>query len=466
MKILYIGGGFVGICSAAVSADSGHDTLVYDIDEKKISAYASFSKDKIEKFIFESGLPEMLARNRDRIKFTTDYKVVVNFLDEADAIFMCLPTPEKPNALGETNLDYYNTAAEKLAEHLTHRTNGEQKNYLVIVNKSTVPINMADETARILRARGVKNFGVVSNPEFLVEGKAVEGSVRPDRVVIGAGKEKDFAIMRQVYRRFVDSAGVKYIEVSPREAAAAKLLANYILFSRVVTTYDVVGRVCESFPDVSFENVRKVLTSEPRIGGWGFYDSVYAGGSCFIKDALSLAHQMETAGARASHVRTTLESNEFQRDFFFSRAESEAQFSWAQKKVAILGVAFKQDTNDVRHSPAFDIVKHLENADVKLIQVYDPAAMRSFREHYGKTDKVAYAENIEEAIAHTDVCLILTDWPQFKTVSDIILAVAKKGYLIMDGRRMLATEYEKLQTAGCDILAVGSPFLPGKNKSK
>jgi len=466
MKILYIGGGFVGICSAAVSADSGHDTLVYDIDEKKISAYASFSKDKIEKFIFESGLPEMLARNRDRIKFTTDYKVVVNFLDEADAIFMCLPTPEKPNALGETNLDYYNTAAEKLAEHLTHRTNGEQKNYLVIVNKSTVPINMADETARILRARGVKNFGVVSNPEFLVEGKAVEGSVRPDRVVIGADKEKDFAIMRQVYRRFVDSAGVKYIEVSPREAAAAKLLANYILFSRVVTTYDVVGRVCESFPDVSFENVRKVLTSEPRIGGWGFYDSVYAGGSCFIKDALSLAHQMETAGARASHVRTTLESNEFQRDFFFSRAESEAQFSWAGKKVAVLGVAFKQDTNDVRHSPAFDIVKHLENADVKLIQVYDPAAMRSFREHYGKTARVAYAENIEEAIAHTDACLILTDWPQFKTVSDIILAVAKKGYLIMDGRRMLATEYEKLQTAGCDILAVGSPFLPGKNKSK
>lgn len=464
MKILYIGGGFVGICSAVVSADSGHETLVYDIDEKKISAFASLNKDKIDKYVFESGLPEMLARNSDRIKFTTEYKTVVNFLDEVEAIFMCLPTPEKAGSLGETNLEYYNVAAEKLAEHLVRRGGGKQENYVVIVNKSTVPINMADETTRIMKAKGVKNFGVVSNPEFLVEGKAIEGSVRPDRVVIGADKEKDFIVMRQVYRRFVDSTAVKYIEVSPREAAAAKLLANYILFSRVVTTYDVVGRVCESFPDVSFENIRKVLTSEPRIGSWGFYDSVYAGGSCFIKDALSLAHQMETAGSRAAHVRTTIESNEFQRDFFFSRAEAEAKFDWSGKKVAVLGVAFKQDTNDVRHSPAFDIVKHLENAGVKSVQIFDPAAVRYFKEVYGKSQVIEYCESAEEALAGTDACIILTDWPQFKTIADVIVGSAKniKGYLVMDGRRMLATEYERLNKAGCDVIAVGSPFLSGK----
>ena len=268
--------------------------------------------------------------------------------------------------------------------------------------------------------------------------------------------------MRQFYRRFVDSAAVKYIEVSPREAAAAKLLANYILFSRVVATYDVVGRVCESFPDVSFENVRKVLTSEPRIGGWGFYDSVYAGGSCFIKDAMSLAHQMESAGARAAHVRTTLESNEFQRDYFFSRAESEAKFDWSQKKVAVLGVAFKQDTNDVRHSPALDIVKHLENAGVKSIQIFDPAATRYFKEVYGKSQVVEYYESAEDALVGTDACIILTDWPQFKAVADVILNIAKRDYLIMDGRRMLATEYERLNKAGCDVIAVGSPFSGGK----
>lgn len=467
MKILYIGGGFVGICSAVVSADSGHETLVYDIDEKKISAFASLNKDKIDKFVFESGLPEMLTRNCDRIKFTSDYKKVVSFLDEVEAIFMCLPTPEKTNALGETNLEYYNAAAEKLAEHLANRNSGKQNKYIVVVNKSTLPINMADETARIIRAKGVKNFGVVSNPEFLVEGKAIEGSVHPDRVVIGADKEKDFVIMRQVYRRFVDSAAIKYIEVTPREAAAAKLLANYILFSRVVATYDVVGRVCEAFPDMTFENVRKVLVSEPRIGGWGFYDSVYAGGSCFIKDALSLAHQMESAGARAVHVRTTLESNEFQRDYFFSRAESEAQFVWSGKKVAILGVAFKQDTNDVRHSPAFDIVKHLENAGVKSIQIFDPAATRYFKEVYGKSQVVEYCESAEDALVGTDACIILTDWPQFKTVADVIenTITNKNGYLIMDGRRMLATEYEKLRVSGCDIIAVGSPFLKRKNKT-
>ncbi len=462
MKILYIGGGFVGICSAAVSADSGHETLVYDIDEKKIKAFSSFEKDEIDKYVFEKGLAEMMVENRERLKFTTDYGIVRSFLDEVEVIFMCLPTPEKDGGRGETNLDYFNVAAKILAENLVLRNGGKQKNYVVVVNKSTVPISMADDTTKILCDGGVSNFGVVSNPEFLVEGKALEGSVNPDRIVIGAGQEKDFAIMRRTYQRFVDSVGVEYLEVSSREAAAAKLLANYLLFNKVVTTYDVVGRVCESFPDLSFENVRRVLISEPRIGGWGFYDSLYAGGSCFTKDALSLAHQMESVGARAVQVRVTLESNEFQRDHFFSRAETEAKFQWKGKVVAVLGLAFKQDTNDVRHSPALDIVRHLENAGVKKINLFDPAARVYFEEAYGKSRVLNYVENTENALEGTDACLVLTDWPQFKTLAKNILAVAKKGYLVMDGRRLLVQDFDRLVRAGCDIIAVGSPFLGGK----
>ena len=245
---------------------------------------------------------------------------------------------------------------------------------MVIVNKSTVPVNMISMTAKIMNEHGVLNFGVVSNPEFLVEGKAIEGSIRPDRVIIGAENEKDFKIMREVYARF-SSTNVKYIETNPYEAAAGKLLANYLLFNKLASTFDVIGRLCEFFPDIKFENVRQIINTDPRIGTWGLYDSVFAGGSCFIKDAASLAHQMEEAGANTHQIRLSLEANKFQRDHFYGRAEKEAGFSWDGKTVAVLGVAFKQNTNDVRNSPAIDIVRHLINSNVSQIKVYDPAAL-------------------------------------------------------------------------------------------
>jgi len=226
MNILYIGSGFVGACSAAVSADSGHNVLVYDIDEKKIKALGSGDRDTIDSCIFEDGLCDLLVRHKERIEFTTDYKKVEKFLDNCDGIFMCLPTPEIGET-GESNLEYYYAAAEKLAENLAKRNNGKQEKYIVIINKSTVPIAMVDKTQELMDKAGVKNYGVVSNPEFLVEGQAIAGSIRPNRVVVGAWNEKDFEIMRKMYQRFYSSSTVEYIEVNPKEAAAGKLLANF-----------------------------------------------------------------------------------------------------------------------------------------------------------------------------------------------------------------------------------------------
>ena len=257
MNLIYIGSGFVGACSAGVAASSGHKVLVYDIDESKINSLSSGDHDRIEACLFEKGLGDLLTRNKDRIEFATQYSKLDKFLDTADAVFMCLPTPEVGET-GESNLSYYFDAAEKLAISLTRRNGGTQTKYVVVVNKSTVPIDMVNRTADILTKAGVNNFGVVSNPEFLVEGKATEGSLRPDRVVVGASSERDFLVMRQIYQRFYDSPAVQYVEVNPQEAAAGKLLANFYLFNKLAVCFDVIGRTCETFSRLGFENIRKI----------------------------------------------------------------------------------------------------------------------------------------------------------------------------------------------------------------
>ncbi|MBT4153452.1 MAG: UDP-glucose/GDP-mannose dehydrogenase family protein [Candidatus Magasanikbacteria bacterium] len=458
MHILYIGAGFVGACSAAVSADSGHKTLVYDIDERKVTMLGSKDRDTIESCLFETGLGELLVRNQERISFTTDYTQVTAQLDDCDAIFMCLPTPEIGDT-GESNLSYYNSAAEELAAKLAKRNGGEQSNYVVIVNKSTVPIDMVDRTAEIMDAAGVKNYGIVSNPEFLVEGKAISGSLKPDRIVVGAWKQEDFDVMRQVYGRFYSSPDCVYLEVNPKEAAAGKLLANFYLFNKLAVCFDVIGRTCEGFDDVKFEQIRNILSSDKRIGKWGFYDSLYAGGSCFIKDARSLSHQLQTVGQNAQMVNETYLANKRQLELFLSRAKKEGNIDWRGKRVAVVGLAFKRDTNDTRNSPSIDIVRFLQDEGVSHINVYDPSATEMFQYDFPPTETLEYMTHEFDAVKNADVVIIATDWPQFRGLADTMIAELENRPLIMDGRRMLQHRYSDLAAAGFPIIAVGSPFI-------
>jgi len=464
MKILYFGGGFVGACSAAVSADSGHEVLVYDINQELVNSLSSEDKDKIEAYLFEKGLGDLLIRNQARIKFTSDLEEVKKIINEVEAVFMCLPTPEKDET-GETNLKIYEAAAITLSEVLAKRNNSEQSQYVLIVNKSTVPIDMINRTKEIMLVAGVKNFGVGSNPEFLVEGKAIEGSIRPPRVVVGAENEKDFSIFRNVYSRFVESANVSYLEVSPAEAEAGKLLANYILFSRLSNCFDVVGRVCEKFDGLQFENIRKVLITDGRIGEWGFYDSLFAGGSCFIKDARSLSHQLKVKGAKADLVDDVLAANQRQLDNFLVRAETELNFNWTGKNVGLLGLAFKQDTNDIRNSAALGVTEFLLNKDVAKIKAYDPVAGDNFMKYFSdnkNAEKINLVAAETEAISKVDILIIATDWPQFRGLTDLINENLPKGAIIMDGRRMLAQKYGDLSNNGYNIIAVGSSAIKAK----
>ena len=457
MNILYIGAGFVGSCSGAVSADSGHRVLVFDIDKNKIEKLSSGDRDTIESCLYEKGLGDLIVRSKDRMMFTTDYSLVTDFLDTADAVFLCLPTPEFGET-GESDMSFYDKATHTLAEALAKRNNGEQSKYLVVVNKSTVPIDTPDRILKILDAQNVKNVGIVSNPEFLVEGKAIEGSLKPDRIVVGAFAQRDFDVMRSVYQRFYHSPDAQYIEVNPYEAAAGKLLANFYLFNKVALCFDVIGRTCEAFDGLQFENVRRILMSDNRIGTWGFYDSLYAGGSCLVKDARSLAFQLEQTGKNTDLVSGSYDANKRQLQNFVDRLENEAGRSWDGLRVAILGLAFKRDTNDTRNSPASEIIQRLKNKNVKSFRLYDPSAQASFEMAFPASEKIQYFSHEYEAITDADVIVIATDWPQFRGLADILIA-EKNRPLIMDGRRMLQHRYGDLVNAGFEIIAVGSPFL-------
>ncbi len=460
-NLLYIGGGYVGGCSAAASADSGHNVLVYDINSELVKRFSSFDNKQIESALFEEGLGDLMIRNKSRLSFTDKKEDFKNFIDKTDAVFMCLPTPEK-DSTGESDLSYYNQAAKDLSEILKTRNNNTQEKYILIVNKSTVPIKMTNITKDIMDEVGVKNYGIGSNPEFLVEGKAVEGSIRPQRIVVGAYNEKDFEVFRDIYKRFYTSPTVSYIEVNPQEAEAGKLLANFMLFKRLANCFDVVGRTCESFPDLSMENIRKIITSDKRIGDWGFYNSLFAGGSCFIKDSRSLVHQLEEKGAKTDLIKDVLGANERQLQNFMERPERELDFDWKGKKVGLLGLAFKRHTNDIRNSASLGLTKFLLEKNVEVINAYDPVAGKNYHDYFNNNKLINLSQDEISVIENSDVVIIVTDWPQFRELTSTIQEKFFKGALIMDGRRMLQNKYKELSESGFDIIAVGSPLIKAK----
>ncbi len=280
--------------------------------------------------------------------------------------------------------------------------------------------------------------------------------------MVGAQNDRDFKILRDIYNRFYESPSVVYLEVNPYEAAAAKLLANFILFNRLANCFDVAGRVCEKFDNLHFENIRRILLTDSRIGDWGFYNSLFAGGSCFIKDSRSLAHQLEAKGADVAMIKDTLAANQRQLDNFMARAETELEFSWPGKTVGLLGLAFKRDTNDIRNSAALGVTDFLLKRGVAKIKAYDPIAGENYLKYFANhTDfkKLSLHKHELEVVKEVDVLIIATDLPQFRELFNAIKENLPAGSLIMDGRRMLQHKYADLAEAGYNVIAVGSPAV-------
>ncbi|MBN8619932.1 MAG: UDP-glucose/GDP-mannose dehydrogenase family protein [Anaerolineae bacterium] len=456
MKIIVAGTGFVGLTHAAVLSEYGHEVYAYDVDEKKLDAYRSADPARIGHYVSEPGLPAIIAENLNRYLFFTNN--IETIIDGADAIFLCLPTPPRPN--GSSDLSFYFKALEHIAPLLAKR---EDKRRIVLINKSTVPVGTARQLETVLKQHNVPNFGIASNPEFLPEGDAVEKSRRPDRVVVGADTEEDLRILRRIYSQFVNHVRIAYIETTPETAEAIKYVANTLLLTYISFWNGVGARLGEAFPNVRMEDLKRGVTADNRISKWGSYVSNGAGGSCFGKDIQSLIYQFKSNNQATALLESVYDINEYQKTYLIDRAIHEAGAAFNQKSVALLGLSFKQRTNDMRDSSSLKVVEALLARGVKEIRSYDPLAIEEAKRYFNPEknylfEKVTYHETVKDALNGTDMVFISTDWEEFRGLSRTIEQTVKPPYLVMDGRRMIP-DYKELVERGYSYIAVGSPYL-------
>jgi UDPglucose 6-dehydrogenase len=459
MKIIVVGTGFVGLTHAAVCSEYGHEVYAYDIDEKRIESYRTAEPENIERYVSEPGLANIIAENINRyLFFVTDIEQII---EGTDAIFLCLPTPPKAN--GSSDLSFYFNALEYISQILAKR---QDQRRVVLINKSTVPVGTARQLEGILKKHNVPNAGVASNPEFLPEGDAVEKSRRPDRVVVGADTEEDFRIMRRIYSQFYNHVRIRYIETTPETAEAIKYMANTLLLTYISFWNGVGARIGETFDNVQMEDLKRGVTADNRISTWGSYVSNGAGGSCFGKDIQSLIYQLKTAGQPTDLLQSVYNINEYQKTYLIDRAVQEAGVNFNHKVVALLGLSFKQRTNDMRDSSSLKVVEALLSKGVREIRAYDPLALHEAQRYFNPSnnhlyEKIQYFESAKEAIANSNMLFISTDWEEFRGLSRTIEECAQPPYLVLDGRRMIP-DYQELVDRGYGYLPVGSPYMAPK----
>jgi UDPglucose 6-dehydrogenase len=316
---------------------------------------------------------------------------------------------------------------------------------------------------QVLIEHGVQNFGVASNPEFLPQGNAVEASRKPDRVVVGADSEEDFEIMRRVYPQFVNHVRIRYIETTPESAEAIKYMANSLLLTYISFWNGIGGRLAETYGNIHMEDLKLGVTSDTRISTWGSYVSNGAGGSCFGKDIQSLIYQLNQSGRSTDLLQAVYNINEYQKTYLIDRAIHEAGFSFNNKSVALLGLAFKKHTNDMRDSSSLKVVESLLARGVSAIHAYDPLAMEEAKHWFDPKrnhlfERITYYESSKQAIEGTDALFISTDWEEFRGISSTIERTASLPYLVIDGRRMIP-DFEALVAKGFEYLAVGGKLM-------
>lgn len=457
MNILVIGSGFVGLTHAAVCAEIGHRVVACDIDAARVAAFQTGRPAEIEKYVNEPGLSAVVRDNLGRrLRFTTDPGPD---LDSAGAIFLCLPTP--PDAHGATDLSAYQRAARDLTDRLVRSSRTHRA---VVVNKSTVPIGTARWLRGHLDRRGLTGMGVASNPEFLPQGAALVASRRPDRLVVGADRSEDFALLRRVYAPYVDHVRIRYLESTPETAEAIKYVANALLFTYVSFWNGVGARLAETFDGLRMADLRLGVTSDSRISTWGSYVGNGAGGSCFGKDILSLMNQLRRNGQPTDLLRAVHEVNEYQKVYLLDRAAHEAGFHYNNKVVAVLGLAFKKNTNDMRSSAAIEVIRSLLARGVRAVRAYDPLVDESIArpsldpDHNRLFRRVSYHSSAADAIRTSQAMFVSNDTEEFRELGGTIASAVRPPYLVMDGRRMIEAP-EELVRAGYTYLSVGGRLM-------
>ncbi|WP_418977124.1 UDP-glucose dehydrogenase family protein [Alistipes finegoldii] len=426
MNIAIVGTGYVGLVSGACFAEMGVDVTCVDIDQNKIDRLLLG-----EIPIYEPGLEDMVKRNVEagRLHFTTD---LTSCLNDVEVVFSAVGTP--PDEDGSADLKYVLAVARTFGRHI--------KKYTILVTKSTVPVGTAQKVKAVIQEeldkRGEKvAFEVASNPEFLKEGAAVKDFMTPDRVVVGTESIRACKIMSRLYKPFMLS-GERMIFTDIPSAEMIKYAANSMLATRISFMNDIAN-LCERVgADVNM--VRKGVGSDTRIGKKFLYAGCGYGGSCFPKDVKALIKTAEQNGCEMKVLKAVEEVNEKQKSILFEKLQRHYAGSLKGRTIALWGLAFKPETDDMREAPALVLIDKLTGSGC-MVKVYDPIAMGECKRRIG--DKVIYCKDMYDAVVDADALLLVTEWKEFRMPSFAVLEKTMAGKVIVDGRNI----YDKEEVA-------------------
>lgn len=417
-KIVVVGTGYVGLVTGTCFAETGNQVVCVDIDEKKVQKL----KDGIVP-IFEPMLDVLFERNikAGRLSFTTSLEEVI---DDAEIVFLALPTP--PGEDGSADLSYILGVADHLGKII--------KDYKVIVDKSTVPVGTAKRVNAAIAKNASVDFDVVSNPEFLREGFAVDDFLKPDRVVIGSSSERAMKVMEDLYKPFVRQ-GNAIIFMDEKSAELTKYAANSFLATKI-TFMNEVANFCEVV-GADVDKVRIGIGTDGRIGKRFLFPGIGYGGSCFPKDVQALVKSGSEVDFDFQILKAVMKINEEQKTILIPKVKNYFRGDLKGKHIALWGLAFKPNTDDIREAPALYMIDALLEAGA-TITAYDPEAMENVKVLYG--DKISFVENEYDALKNADALIIATEWsifrnPDFNKIGDIL-----KDKVIFDGRNLFEVE--------------------------
>ena len=448
MNIAIVGSGYVGLVTGTCFAEMGNDVIGVDIDEHKVELLRAGQLP-----IYEPDLDVFFHRNlrENRLHFTTDLAEAVA---ASEILFLALPTP--PDGGGGADLSYVLGVTRQIAVLLRQ---APEPSYTIVVTKSTVPVGTADTVRGLLEAAGLeagRDFDVVSNPEFLREGAAVDDFMKPERVIIGTSSERAAERMRLLYEPFVRQGNPIYV-MDERSAEVTKYAANAMLATKI-TFMNEIANLCQRV-DANVDNVRMGIGSDSRIGKQFLYAGIGFGGSCFPKDVRALAHTSEEHGYRFEILESVLKVNERQRVVLVERLREYFGGSLAGRHVAVWGLAFKPNTDDVREAPAHLIIRGLL-AEGASVAAFDPEAMKTTRDVLG--DTITYAESAYQALDGVDVLVICTEWHEFRRPNFETMKARMKQPVIFDGRNLYNAQ--RMAEAGFDYYSIGRPHYAPRTK--
>jgi UDPglucose 6-dehydrogenase len=441
MKITVIGTGYVGLVTGTCLAETGNRVICMDVDAKKV---ASMKKGIVP--IYEPGLEILLKRNikQNRLFFTTELKKAVK---SADIIFLALPTPQGGD--GAADLSYVLNVSKEIVKLIDH--------YTIVINKSTVPVGTAELVKNILAEKLEDNmFDVVSNPEFLREGKAVEDFLKPDRVVIGSGSEKAIKVLKKLYKPFLSDHSPLLV-MDERSAELTKYAANSFLALKI-SFMNEIANLSEKL-DTNVDLIRKGIGADERIGNLFLFPGVGYGGSCFPKDVQALNNTAEVSAYDFKILKAVIEVNALQRLHFTNKIIEYFGGDLSGKKIAVWGLSFKPDTDDIREAPSFDIIKKLIEAGAS-VSAFDPEAIENFKSLVG--DEIQYARDQYDALKNADALCIITEWTLFRAPNFSKMKSLMAKPVIFDGRNIF--DYEMMKKSGFYYNSVGRKTIQSKNK--